>query len=133
MKPPAKPAPRPTAGPVREAVTLVYGTGIGRICPGCCRPADLCACGAGATRKPPAGTPIRVARSTAGRGGKAVSVITGLPLDPSALEALAKQLKQACGTGGTVKDGVIEIQGEHRDRLVAELVKHGFPAKKAGG
>jgi translation initiation factor 1 len=87
----------------------------------------------GATRKPAVGTPIRVARSTAGRGGKAVSVITGLPLDEAALEALAKLLKQACGTGGTVKDGNIEIQGEHRDRLVAELVKRGFPAKKAGG
>ena len=74
-----------------------------------------------------------MARSTAGRGGKAVSVITGLPLDEAALEALAKLLKQACGTGGTVKDGNIEIQGEHRDRLVAELVKRGFPAKKAGG
>jgi translation initiation factor 1 len=123
---PSKPAPR-------DNVALVYGTGIGRLCPGCRRPADQCACGAGATRKPVAGTPIRVARSTAGRGGKAVSVITGLPLDEPALEALAKLLKQACGTGGTVKDGTIEIQGEHRDRLVAELVKRGFPAKKAGG
>ena len=123
---PSKPAPR-------DPVSLVYGTGIGRLCPGCRRPADQCACGAGTTRKPAAGTPIRVARSTAGRGGKAVSVITGLPLDDAALEALAKLLKQACGTGGTVKDGNIEIQGEHRDRLVAELVKRGFPAKKAGG
>ena len=74
-----------------------------------------------------------MSRSTAGRGGKAVSVVTGLPLDLPTLEALAKALKQACGTGGTVKDGTIEIQGEHRDRLVAELVKRGFPARKAGG
>jgi len=124
---------KPTKPAVRDNVSLVYGTGIGRVCPGCRRPADQCACGVGATRKPAVGTPIRVARSTAGRGGKAVSVITGLPLDEAALEALAKLLKQACGTGGTVKDGNIEIQGEHRDRLVAELVKRGFPAKKAGG
>lgn len=124
---------KPATTPPRDGVNLVYGTGIGRICPACRRPADQCACGQGAKRKPPAGTPIRVSRSTAGRGGKAVSLITGLPLDPPALEALARALKQACGTGGTVKDGNIEIQGEHRDRLVAELVKRGFPARKAGG
>lgn len=118
----------------KDSAPLVYSTGLGRICPGCRRPADQCACGPGATRKPPPpNAPIRVARSTAGRGGKAVSVITGLPLDDAGLEALAKQLKQRCGTGGTVKDGVIEIQGEHRDTLVAELVKRGFAAKKAGG
>lgn len=120
--------------PIRsDSVNLVYGTGIGRLCPGCRRPADQCACGQGAQRKPAPNTPIRVSRSTAGRGGKAVSLITGLPLEVAALEALAKALKQACGTGGTVKDGTIEIQGEHRDRLVAELLKRGFPAKKAGG
>jgi translation initiation factor 1 len=124
---------KPAKPGLGDNVNLVYGTGIGRICPGCRRPSDQCACGNGAQRKPAPGTPIRVARSTAGRGGKAVSVITGLPLEPPALEALAKALKQACGTGGTVKDATIEIQGEHRDRLVAELVKRGFPAKKAGG
>ena len=69
----------------------------------------------------------------AGRGGKGVTVITGLPLAADALEALAGQLKRCCGAGGAARDGRIEIQGEHRDRLVAELAKLGYDAKKAGG
>jgi translation initiation factor 1 len=62
-----------------------------------------------------------------------VTVITGLALNDAELEALAKELKQRCGSGGTVKDGVIEIQGDHRDTLVAELVKRGHQAKRSGG
>lgn len=77
---------------------------------------------------------IRVGRETQGRGGKGVSVITGLPLGPAALEALAKELKARCGAGGKARpDGAIEIQGEHRDLLVAELAKRGYAAKRAGG
>jgi translation initiation factor 1 len=76
---------------------------------------------------------VRVARQTQGRGGKAVTVVSGLPLDDQALETLASELKRRCGTGGTVKDGVIEIQGEHRDTLVAELIRRGFAAKRSGG
>ena len=76
---------------------------------------------------------IRVAREVAGRGGKGVTVITGLPLGAEQLEALAKDLKRACGAGGAAREGRIEIQGEHRDRLVAELVKLGYDAKRAGG
>jgi translation initiation factor 1 len=76
---------------------------------------------------------VRVGREVAGRSGKGVSVITGLPLDEAALEALAKDLKKACGAGGAVKDGKIEIQGDHRDRLVAELIKLGYDAKRSGG
>lgn len=76
---------------------------------------------------------VRVAREVAGRGGKGVTVITGLPLDAQALDALAKDLKRACGAGGAARDGRVEIQGEHRDRLVAELVKLGYDAKRAGG
>ena len=72
-------------------------------------------------------------REVAGRGGKGVSVITGLPLNEVELEALATQLKKACGAGGAVKGGKIEIQGDHRDRLVGELVKLGYEAKRAGG
>jgi translation initiation factor 1 len=82
---------------------------------------------------PPGQTKVRVAREVAGRGGKGVTVITGLPLGAEALEALAKELKRACGAGGVARDGRIEIQGEHRDRLVAELVKLGYDAKRAGG
>ncbi|HYL00922.1 MAG TPA: stress response translation initiation inhibitor YciH [Steroidobacteraceae bacterium] len=76
---------------------------------------------------------VRVAREVAGRGGKGVSVIRGLPLGREALEELATRLKRLCGAGGAVRDGVIEIQGEHRDRLVAELEKLGYAAKRAGG
>jgi translation initiation factor 1 len=76
---------------------------------------------------------VRVGRETAGRGGKGVSVITGLPLAPAALEALATTLKKTCGAGGAAKDGRIEIQGDHRDRLVAELCKLGYDAKRSGG
>jgi translation initiation factor 1 len=76
---------------------------------------------------------VRVARETQGRGGKGVSVITGLPLQGAALEALATQLKKRCGCGGTVRDGKIEIQGDQRDTLVQELVKLGYAAKRSGG
>jgi translation initiation factor 1 len=86
--------------------------------------------------RPPAvaGPPkIRVAREVAGRGGKGVTVISGLPLNAAELEELAGKLKRSCGAGGAVRGDRIEIQGEHRDRLVAELAKLGFEAKRAGG
>ncbi len=86
-----------------------------------------------ASRREPASGAVRVSRVTQGRGGKAVSVITGLPLDEAALAALARELKQRCGSGGTVREGTIEIQGEHRDTLVAELLRRGFAARRAGG
>jgi translation initiation factor 1 len=76
---------------------------------------------------------VRVARETAGRSGKGVSVVTGLPLSAQELEALATKLKKLCGAGGAVKDGTIEIQGDHRARLVQELIKLGYEAKRAGG
>lgn len=76
---------------------------------------------------------VRVGREVAGRGGKGVSVITGLPLGAAALEDLATKLKKSCGAGGVAKDGRIEIQGDHRDRLVAELTKLGYDAKRSGG
>lgn len=76
---------------------------------------------------------VRVGREVAGRGGKGVSVISGLPLAAVELEALASRLKRLCGAGGAVRDGVIEIQGEHRDRLVAELCRLGYDAKRSGG
>lgn len=82
---------------------------------------------------PADGSKVRVSREVAGRGGKGVSVITGLPLNDAALDSLATQLKKACGAGGAAKDGRIEIQGDHRDRLVAELTKLGYAAKRSGG
>jgi translation initiation factor 1 len=113
---------------------LVYSTGVGRICPGCQRPIAGCVCrdGRGRQLRPPGGA-VRVARATQGRGGKVVSVVTGLPLDAAGLQALAAELKKRCGSGGTVREGNIEIQGEHRDTLVAELGRRGFAAKRSGG
>ncbi|HUI59253.1 MAG TPA: stress response translation initiation inhibitor YciH [Steroidobacteraceae bacterium] len=76
---------------------------------------------------------VRVGREVAGRGGKGVSVITGLRLPPAELQELATRLKKLCGAGGGVQEGTIEIQGDHRDRLVAELQKLGYAAKRSGG
>ncbi|HEY1492820.1 MAG TPA: stress response translation initiation inhibitor YciH [Steroidobacteraceae bacterium] len=76
---------------------------------------------------------VRVGREVAGRGGKAVSVISGLALDAGALSELATRLKKLCGAGGAVRDGTIEIRGDHRDRLVAELLKLGYQARRSGG
>ena len=111
---------------------IVYSTEHGRMCPACGKPVANCAC-----RK--AGTPlagdgvVRIGRETRGRKGKCVTVITGISPDPEGLRALTKQLKQRCGTGGTVKAGVIQIQGDHRDILVEELKARGYVVKRSGG
>ena len=76
---------------------------------------------------------VRVGRETKGRKGKGMTIITGVPLHPEGLKDLAKTLKQKCGTGGTLKGQTIEIQGDHRDLLVAELQALGYTVKKAGG
>ena len=76
---------------------------------------------------------MRVGRQTKGRKGKGVTVVTGVPLSQAELEKLARDLKKRCGSGGTVRDGVIEIQGEHRDTLVEELARRGYSAKRSGG
>ena len=76
---------------------------------------------------------MRVSRQTKGRKGSGVCLITGVPLGDDELKKLAKELKKRCGSGGTVKDGVIEIQGDHREVLVDVLVRLGFKAKSAGG
>lgn len=83
--------------------------------------------------EPSAGGVVRVSRETKGRKGKGVTLITGVPLDGAGLKDLARELKRGCGTGGTVKNGVIEIQGDHRDALVAALEARGWAVKKAGG
>jgi translation initiation factor 1 len=110
----------------------VYSTEHGRMCPECGRPVAGCICPAGKP-VPKGGGNVRVGRETKGRKGKGVTVITGLPLDEDKLLMLAKELKARCGTGGTVKNGVIEIQGDHRTALVEELMKRGYPAKLSGG
>jgi translation initiation factor 1 len=111
---------------------LVYSTGIGALCPNCRRPLGECVCpkGVPGTRTP---SGVRVGRETQGRAGKGVSTVTGLALPPAQIEALAAQLKRRCGSGGTVRAGVIEIQGDHRDTIVAELLSRGIQAKRSGG
>lgn len=113
---------------------LVYSTDSGRMCPDCRQPVGACVCKANARAAVPAGDGIaRVSRDAKGRGGKVVTVVKGVPLDAEALAALGKALKTACGTGGTVKDGVIEIQGDHVERIMGALQAKGFKVKKAGG
>ena len=76
---------------------------------------------------------VRVGRETKGRKGKGMTVITGVPLHPEGLRDLTRKLKQKCGTGGTLKGGKIEIQGDHRDLLIAELQALGYTVKRSGG
>jgi translation initiation factor 1 len=76
---------------------------------------------------------VRVGRQIKGRAGKGVTTVTGLPMSMGDIEALAAKLKKRCGSGGTVRGGVIEIQGDHRDLIVEELLKLGWPAKRSGG
>lgn len=111
---------------------IIYSTGVGTLCPNCRRAVRGCVCpkSAPGAAKHPA---VRVGRETKGRAGKGVTTVVGLPLSPADLESLAAQLKKRCGSGGTVRDGVIEIQGEHRDLIVAQLEKLGWPAKRSGG
>ena len=111
---------------------IVFSTDQGRVCPDCGRALDACVCKK--TGAPAKGDGIvRIARQTKGRKGKGVSLVTGLPLAGAELKALAKDLKQKCGTGGTVKNGVVEIQGDHRQTLAEELRKRGYTVKLAGG
>ena len=111
---------------------LVYSTETGRMCPSCRQPVAQCQCKS-AHAVPGGDGVVRVFRETKGRGGKAVTVVRGVLLEAAALVLLSKQLKAACGSGGTVKDGVIEVQGDHADRVLQELKKLGYTAKKAGG
>ena len=112
----------------------VYSSDEGRLCPDCGRPVAACVCAAERRhRRAPATGPVRVGRQTKGRKGSGVTVITGLPLSVQELAELGAALKRRCGSGGTVKAGTIEIQGDHRDLLVAELGALGWPAKRTGG
>ena len=120
---------------LKKSTGLVYSTDSGRMCPDCRQPMAACVCKALAkTQAQAAGDGIaRVSRDSKGRGGKTVTVVKGLALDEAALTALGKQLKATCGSGGTVKDGVIEVQGDHADAVVLALQKRGFTVKRSGG
>ncbi|MCP5042712.1 MAG: translation initiation factor Sui1 [bacterium] len=115
---------------------LVYSSEHGRICPHCGLPTKRCQCRANPRLReqvPDGDGIVRVRRETKGRKGKTVTTLTGILLPESELKQLAKELKRRCGGGGAVKDGVIEIQGDHRDVLVEELERRDFKVKRAGG
>lgn len=118
----------------------VYSTQTGRICPHCGKPVSACTCrkqAAARAAKPPADRCgdgiIRIQREVKGRRGKTVTTVFGLPLENEELQAFAAVLKRRCGAGGAVRDGVIMIQGDHRQTLLAEIRKHGYAVKLAGG
>ena len=111
---------------------LVYSTDSGRMCPDCRQPLADCLCKA-ASAKPAGDGNVRVSRETKGRAGKGVTVVKGLPLDAPALAALGKQLRSACGSGGTAKEGTLEIQGDHVERVMELLKAQGFAVKRSGG
>jgi translation initiation factor 1 len=114
----------------RETSRLVYASGTGRVCPGCGWPADHCRCsGRGREEPVPARVVAKLRVEKAGRGGKAVTVIYDLPRNAAFLKGLARDLKQACGAGGTVQADAIEIQGDLRDRIRDMLLTKGFGVK----
>ena len=109
---------------------VVYSTEQGRICPGCGNPVNQCTC---RKQTSPSGDGnVRVSRETKGRKGKGVTLIKGLDMDAATLALMSKKLKVMCGSGGTVKEGVIEIQGDHIERILDYLKKQGVRAKRAG-
>jgi translation initiation factor 1 len=117
-------------GKVRKGT--VYSTEAGSTCPACGRAKTDCAC-TPAESRPQGDGIVRVRRETKGRKGKCVTVIEGVLLDNAGLRELGKELKGACGSGGTVKEGRIEIQGDHRGRICQELQRRGWRVKQAGG
>ena len=119
---------------------MVYSTETGRVCSECGRPVSACSCKkkkAANPGKQPAGYPddgtIRIQREIKGRKGKTVTAVFGVPLENEELKKFAKTLKHRCGAGGSVKDRVIVIQGDHRQALLDEIRKLGYTAKLAGG
>lgn len=115
----------------RSASRIVYSTAAGRICPRCGWPERDCKCSG--NRAPAETVPAKIVAKLrvekAGRGGKTVTVVYDLPRNASFLTELAQDLKRTCGTGGTVADGTVELQGDLRDRVRAVLASKGFVVK----
>ncbi len=118
---------------------LVYSTETGKVCPRCSKAASQCNCKTGKGKTAPKKSPfpddgiVRIQRETRGRKGKTVTAVFGVPLADRELKDFAKTLKSRCGTGGSIKDGVIIIQGDHRDTLLEVIKNEGYTAKIAGG
>lgn len=117
---------------MRDENPTVYSTESGRHCPRCGRPLDQCRCKQ-KTSRPAGDGVVRIFRESKGRKGKTVTLITGLPGSEDLLRELLSEFKRRFGTGGALRDGVLELQGDHRDALLDELKKRGISAKKAGG
>jgi translation initiation factor 1 len=122
---------------MRDEDPTVYSTEKGRLCPKCGRPIAQCVCKNGVHPQENATFPrdgiVRVQRESKGRKGKTVTLISGVPLTGEALRDLLSDLKRLCGSGGTIKNGAIEIQGDHREIIFEALKKSGYNIKKAGG
>lgn len=114
---------------------LVYSTETGRVttCPTCGQPYKQCSCEQVGSAKRKSDGIVRVMRDRKGRGGKTVTVIDGLSGNEPELAAIAQQLKKLCGSGGTIKDSLIEIQGDHCDKIITKLTALGYKVKRAGG
>ena len=110
----------------------VYSTEFGKICAGCNRPVNDCICNRKSEKSKKQGT-IKILTERKGRKGKTVTLLSGFQMTTNELKELARELKQQCGSGGSVKDDNILIQGDHRDILIKELEKRGFTCKKSGG
>jgi len=117
----------------RNHSRLVYSTDKGRLCPACHQSRENCTCKEGEPAAPATDGIVRLRRETKGRGGRAVTVISGVPLAGDELKALARALKQRCGVGGSLKGATIEIQGDQRQLLKEELEQRGFRVKFSGG
>jgi translation initiation factor 1 len=115
------------------ATDLVYSTDSGRMCPSCRQALSACSCALQKKAELRGDGQVRVRREVASRGGKTVTVVRGLALTDDQISALGKRLRSACGTGGTAKDGLVEVQGDHVDRVLAVLAKDGISAKRGGG
>ena len=132
--------PKRQANNTMKESRLVYSTERGRICPECGKQISVCACKRKKSLKVNKkltgyqndGT-VRIRREVKGRKGKTVTAVFGVPLEDEQLQRFAKTLKHRCGAGGSVKDGVILIQGDHRQTLLTEIKKHGYTVRLAGG
>lgn len=117
----------------RDDYRVVYSTDVGTMCKSCGAPVNKCICHEKKNSVVRGDGNVRVRRETKGRGGKTVTSVTGIAMNEANLSELVGQLKKICGCGGTVKEGVIEIQGDHSDLLLKELEKRGIRGKKSGG
>ena len=117
----------------RRDDALVYSSQHGKMCAQCGHPSPRCTCSSQGEKQQNSAQTVTVGRSSKGRKGKPVTTVSQLPLSPDDMRVLAADLKRRCGSGGTLKDGVIEIQGEHRDTLVTELEARGYRVVRSGG